>query len=172
MSQKLCMELLFFSLVFICVCVFNAWSKGTLLLLMWPRDVKSLNTHTPINGRSTLSLANASTGLLAETGPLINWSHRRDMNSSRSSLYLTQNDPFYVSMAKAFFLTISQVTCTRSRQRILNVYKATKYQPHPHKIRKQEKKACKQRITTTKTWGFLSSRFKPFATFYTFIHQI
>ena len=37
----------FFGLsVFVSVCVFNVWPKTTLLLPVWPRDAKSLDTPT------------------------------------------------------------------------------------------------------------------------------
>ena len=39
------MDLFFFcSSVFVSVCVFNVWPKTTLLLPVWPRDAKSLDT--------------------------------------------------------------------------------------------------------------------------------
>ena len=34
----------FCSSVFVSVCVFNVWPKTTLLLPVWPRDAKSLDT--------------------------------------------------------------------------------------------------------------------------------
>ena len=39
----------FFSLVFVSVCVFNVWPKTTLLLPMWPRDTKSLDTPAEVS---------------------------------------------------------------------------------------------------------------------------
>ena len=38
------LNLLFCSSIFVSVCIFNAWPKTTLLLPVWPRDAKKLNT--------------------------------------------------------------------------------------------------------------------------------
>ena len=40
----------FCSSVFASVCVFNGWPKTTLLLPVWPRDAKSLDTPASIAG--------------------------------------------------------------------------------------------------------------------------
>lgn len=43
-NYKFTSNFFFGSLVFISVCVFNAWPKATLLFPVWPRDAKSLDT--------------------------------------------------------------------------------------------------------------------------------